>query len=721
MEQALSVLHDNERLCLLNLDTLRLEKCEDNIVYLIFNRKSHTNNLLDDLFISDYLKAIALLKNEVYQGVVLCSEKQHFFSGGDFDALLALNPDDKAAIFTQLTDFKLAMRWLETTGKPVVCCLNGAALGSGWEIALGSHYRVALNNDVLLGSPEVTYGLMPSAGGIVRLTRLLGFQLANNYLIKGKLFDAHEGKQIGVVDSIASKPSELLSLAIDFIKTNNGAIFQSFDKADYQCPSGRINSKDMLNFQMSMPALLKKRTRGLAPAAESILSVMLESLEVDIDTALGIESRYFVGVVTGPIAKNKMSLYWHKMSQIKSGKSRPQTPSPRVFKQVGIIGAGMMGAGIAYTLASHGIHVVLQDVSLEKAVFAKSYTATILGNSKLSDAQKRKILTNIQPTRSLTDLSHCEVVIEAVFENSTVKAALYNELQSIIQADTIIASNTSTIPITSLASHTLKPNNFIGMHFFSPVDKMQLVEIINGEHTSDETTAAIYDLALQIAKVPIVVNDGRGFFTSRVFMSYVHEGLRLLAEGVDPVLIENGAQLAGYPVGPLALIDEVSVTLLDKVRQQTTSDLKTVENKQSEQVDRVLDFMLNESRLGKANGAGFYDYTNPAKKTLWDGLIDFRHVNKAIPIEDIQNRFLFGQVMESLRAVDENIITSQCDADIGSVLGLGFPDWTGGVLNYIDHIGIESFKQRASYLAAQYGTQFIMPPVKQSWLSFKTE
>jgi len=443
---------------------------------------------------------------------------------------------------------------------------------------------------------------------------------------------------------------------------------------------------------------------------------MIESTDVDIDTALRIETRYFIYVIRSQVAKNMMNTFWHQHNEIKAGASRPKEPALTTFSKIGVLGAGMMGAGIAYALASHGITVILKDISLEKAVFAKSYTASILTNCKLTDNERGAILNRIIPSKDPIDLIGCEMVIEAVFEDRKIKSQAITEILQVVGDDIIMASNTSTLPITSLANSSTKPENFIGLHFFSPVDKMQLVEIIKGDKTSSATLAAAYDLVLQIGKVPIVVNDSRGFFTSRVFFTYVSEGMRMLSEGIPGEVIENAAIQAGLPLGPLAILDEVSLSLIDNVRNQARIDLQAEgKTRPDNPADVVLDKLLALKRLGKSTGAGFYDYAGRGEKRLWSGLVDLFPTTDDWDINIVKDRLLFVQSLEALRAYDEGVVTSCRDANIGSIMGLGFPAWTGGVLQFVDHYGADKFKQRAEQLYEQFGPQFTPSAVLSQW------
>ncbi|QFI37424.1 3-hydroxyacyl-CoA dehydrogenase [Moritella marina ATCC 15381] len=727
--------------------SIRIEQDDAGIVHLIFDKADSKVNLLDRCFIDDYVKTVNQLKKMTFTGVVLRSAKTSFFAGGDITELSDSAIQDIEASFQLLSSLKESMRWLETCGKPLVACINGAALGSGWELALACHYRIALVTNtaldiptVTLGLPEVTLGLIPGVGGVVRMTRLLGFETSIPYLLKGKQFDSEEGVKLGLIDQIATSNVQMMAQATNWILSQLQPVRQTFDIENYQFPGGHVNNPNIASLLVQAPAMLKQKTQGNLPAPEAILAVMIESAEVDVDTALRLETRYFLNVISDQVAKNMINTFWHQYNQVKAGASRPLDYSVRKFSKVGVLGAGMMGAGIAYALASHGITVILKDISIEKAVFAKSYTASILANCKLADEEKGAILRRIIPSKAHTDLIGCDMVIEAVFEDRKVKSqAISDTLAAIDAADTrddvsgscdkgcdrhglIMASNTSTLPITSLATASTKPENFIGLHFFSPVDKMPLVEIIKGDKTSLATLAAAYDLVLQIGKVPIVVNDCRGFFTSRLFFTYVSEGMRMLSEGVPAEVIENAAIQAGLPLGPLAIIDEVSLSLVDNVRNQTRLDLKAEGKERIDNpADAVLDKLLALKRRGKLAGAGFYDYSRQGHKQLWPGLTTVFPTQDNWDIETVKDRLLFVQSLEALRAYEEGVVTSTRDANIGSIFGLGFPAWTGGVLQFVDHYGAVAFKRRSEQLTEQFGPQFTPAAILSHWYSHSSK
>ncbi len=702
------------------MSSIRIEQDSADIVHLILDKPNASMNLMDSAFFSDYVAAINQLKQMEFIGVVLRSTKSSFFAGGDLDELRQVDGTKGEDLFIRLSELKEAMRWLETCGKPTVACINGAALGGGWELALACHHRIALDKEVTLGLPEVTLGLLPGAGGVVRMTRSLGLKKAMPYLVEGKRFSADEGIDLGLIHQLAASPEEMLALATNWILAQPQPAMQVFDGKDYQLPGGGLSETKVAEIVAITPAMLKQKTQGMLPAPEAILAVMVESIQVDVASALRIESRYFVSLAVGQVSTNMITTFWHQLNEINAGASRPQSQPDHAFTKVGVVGAGMMGAGIAYSLASKGITVVLKDTSITKAIFAKSYTVNILAEKvargKLTAAKQEAVLQRIIPSETIADLVGCELIVEAVFEERALKAQVTKEVLAALGDDVIIASNTSTLPITGLAAVSSKPENFIGLHFFSPVDKMPLVEIIKGAHTSDTTLSAAYDLVIQIGKVPIVVNDSRGFFTSRVFTTYTQEGMRMLHEGIPAAVIENGAIQAGFRVGPLAIIDEVSLTLLEKVRRQTKIDLQA-EGKicPGNVSDDVMDKMLAAGRIGKLAGAGFYDYPEEGRKSLWSGLTELFPVHNEWDIETVKDRLLFVQSLESIRAYEEGVVTSVRDANIGSIMGLGFPAWTGGVLQFVEHLGDSAFARRSQQLCDQFGAQFSVPELLKQW------
>ncbi|MEG1092465.1 MAG: 3-hydroxyacyl-CoA dehydrogenase NAD-binding domain-containing protein, partial [Acinetobacter sp.] len=658
---------------------------------------------------------VSKLKSETsITGIILRSAKKTFFAGGDLDELIQARLEDATPFFEMIQKMKAEFRYIETLGVPVVAALNGTALGGGWEIALGCHARIALNDPkTKFGLPEVTLGLLPGGGGIVRMVRLLGLQNAFPFLMEGKQFGVDKAKSLGLIQDTAETAEELMDKAIAWVKANPKSQ-QPFDVKGYKIPGGDPKTPAVAQMLAIAPAMLRDKTKGCYPAPEAIMAAAVEGAQVDVDTALTIESRYFTYLATGQISKNMIGTFWHGLNAIKAGASRPKDVAKWQASKVGVLGAGMMGAGIAYSTAIKGIPVVLKDVSVENAEKGKAYSQKLL-DKKVSQgrmtAEKRdQVLSLITATASAEDLKGCDLIIEAVFENQELKAKVTQEAEAFLVDGGVMASNTSTLPITGLANASKDQANFIGLHFFSPVDKMQLVEIIKGKNTSAETLAKAYDYVQQIGKIPIVVNDSRGFFTSRVFGTFVQEGLRLLHEGVHPARIEMAALKAGMPVGPLAIQDEVALTLSEHVANETRKALQA-EGKDLPRsgADDVIQTMIHTfDRKGKAAGAGFYDYPEGGKKHLWDGL---NHWKKDVDIseQEMIDRFLFVQSLDTLRCYEENVLESVIDANIGSIFGIGFAPWTGGAIQFLNQYGLDNAVQRANQLEAKYGERFKAP------------
>ena len=658
---------------------------------------------------------VSKLKSETsITGIIFRSAKKTFFAGGDLDELIQARLEDATPFFEMIQKMKAEFRYIETLGVPVVAALNGTALGGGWEIALGCHARIALNDPkTKFGLPEVTLGLLPGGGGIVRMVRLLGLQNAFPFLMEGKQFGVDKAKSLGLIQDIAETPEELMDKAIAWVKEHPKSQ-QPFDVKGYKIPGGDPKTPAVAQMLAIAPAMLRDKTKGCYPAPEAIMAAAVEGAQVDVDTALTIESRYFTYLATGQISKNMIGTFWHGLNAIKAGASRPKDVAKWQATKVGVLGAGMMGAGIAYSTAIKGIPVVLKDVSVENAEKGKAYSQKLL-DKKVSQgrmtAEKRdQVLSLITATASAEDLKGCDLIIEAVFENQELKAKVTQEAEAFLVEGGVMASNTSTLPITGLANASKDQANFIGLHFFSPVDKMQLVEIIKGKNTSAETLAKAYDYVQQIGKIPIVVNDSRGFFTSRVFGTFVQEGLRLLHEGVHPARIEMAALKAGMPVGPLAIQDEVALTLSEHVANETRKALQA-EGKDLPRsgADDVIQTMIHTfDRKGKAAGAGFYDYPEGGKKHLWEGLNHWKQ-DVDISEQEMIDRFLFVQSLDTLRCYEENVLESIIDANIGSIFGIGFAPWTGGAIQFLNQYGLDQAVQRANELEAKYGERFKAP------------
>ncbi len=702
------------------MKVINYQKDNNDIVHLILDKPNASANLMDLAFDESLAEAVKQLSQDNYRGVIIRSAKATFFAGGDLTMLSEVTDENSQQLFQMTESIKASMRLLETQGKPVVACIAGAALGGGWETALACHYRILVDNPkIKLGLPEVTLGLMPGAGGITRTVRLLGIQAAIPLLAEGRLINPAKALELGLIHSLVNEESELIDTATDFILSKESAT-QPWDKKEYRLTGGLPSHPKVAQMIAIAPAMLRQKSKGVYPAPESILAVMVEGAQVDFETATRIETHYFVELARGQVAKNMINTLWFQMNESKALIGRPQGIPKQTVKKVGILGAGMMGAGIAYACAVRGISVVLKDVAMENADKGKRYSQNLLhkliAKGRMSEEKSQAILNLIQPTERAQDLSGCDLVIEAVFENRELKAQVTEEAESQLDHSVVFASNTSTLPITGLAKASKRPGQFIGLHFFSPVDKMQLVEIICGEKTNKQTLARCFDFVLQIAKTPILVNDSRGFFTSRVFATFVKEGIAMLAEGIKPASIENAAFLAGFPVGPLAISDEVTLSLMAKIKKQTINDLaERGENYNPHPAEKVIDRMLELERAGKSTGGGFYDYPAGGKKHLWQGLekhfSDCRNNNDASPgsLNELKDRLLFIMAIETLRCLQEKVLTSVRDANIGSILGIGYPAWTGGAIQFINQTGIAEFVAQANRLAESYGERFSPP------------
>ncbi|MCW5907292.1 MAG: enoyl-CoA hydratase/isomerase family protein [Chitinophagales bacterium] len=693
---------------------IQYSKDADNIVTLTLDTPNKSANILNLAFGEAFRATLKRLQEEKdsISGIIITSNKETFFAGADIDEMFRETSAEH--FFNRAEEFKAGLRYIETQGKPVVAAINGTALGAGFEIPLACHYRIAIDNaKTQIGLPEVTLGLLPGAGGVTRVVRLLGLQPALTYLTEGKKVNPKQALADGLIHELAKDKEELLAKARAWVKANPKAI-QPWDDKGYKMPGGTPLTPKVASVLPVAPAMLAKKTYNNYPAPLSIMSAAVEGAMVDFDTATRIESRYFAGLATGKVAKNMIKVFWQQLNAINAGNSRPKTAVKGDFKKVGVLGAGMMGSAIAYCSAISGIETVLKDVSDEGAAKGKAYSENLLkkrvSKGKMTKEKAEEVLNRILPTSKAEDLKDCDLIIEAVFENRELKANVTKEAEAQMNPTGIFASNTSTLPITGLAVASSRPENFIGLHFFSPADKMPLVEIIVGEKTSDETLARAFDFVKAIKKTPIVVNDSRGFYTSRVFATYVLEGMALLHEGNNARAIEAAGLQAGMPVGPLALTDEVSLSLLAHIRKQTIEDLKA-EGKEVPQHSayEVAEKMLNIKRAGKAAGAGFYEYPKDGKKHLWSGLKDLFPEQKQLPQTDMIERMMFIQCIETVRCLEEKVLRSVEDANIGSIFGWGFAPFKGGTLQYINDYGVKSFVSRAKELYAKYGERFAVP------------
>ncbi|OUR68313.1 3-hydroxyacyl-CoA dehydrogenase [Bermanella sp. 47_1433_sub80_T6] len=704
-------------------EAIRFEKDSDNIVTLTIDLPGQSANIMNKTF-NDAFKEIALrVEQEIdsISGIIIASAKKTFFAGGNLNDLIKVQPEHATEFFTEIQALKAPMRKLETLGKPVVAAINGAALGGGLEICLATHHRIAIDdNKTKLGLPEVTLGLLPGGGGVVRMVRMLGLEAAFKYLLEGKQVNPQAALKAGIIDELASDKQDMMDKARAWILANPKAV-QPFDAKGYKMPGGTPQSPKVAQMLAIIPSILRKKTKGCYPAPEKIIAAAAEGALTDFDTACRIESRYFTELTTGQVSKNMIGTLWFQLNEIKAGGSRPDNIPKYTTKKVGVLGAGMMGAGIAYNSAVAGIEVVLKDISQEAADKGKAYTAAILqkkvGRKRMTQEKMDGILALITPTANAEDLNGCDLIIEAVFENRELKAKVTQEAEQFMDKEGVFASNTSTLPITGLAKASKNAEKFIGLHFFSPVDKMPLVEIIVGEKTNDETLARAFDYVLQTNKTPIVVNDSRGFFTSRTFGTYINEGLTMLAEGVHPQVIESAAAQAGMPVGPLAVQDEVSMNLSRKVITQTRQDIEDEGGSLPvDSAEELTNRMVDEfKRPGKSDGAGFYEYPAKGKKSLWPELVkQFTKDEVQLPFDDVKERLLFRMSLETLRCYEEKVLMSVRDANIGSIFGLGFAPWSGGAIQYVNQYGVRNFYNRAKQLSEQYGERFTPPKLLEA-------
>ena len=700
------------------LKTLRYD-IEQGIATVTFDEQGSPVNTMCLQWQDDLAEVAQVLVQDrsKLQGVILASNKSTFFAGADLKGVMRSSAADGPRVFAEIERIKKNFRTIETLGIPVVSCLNGSALGGGWEVALIGHHRIATRNPkIQFGLPEVTLGLIPGGGGITKMTRTLGLLAAQPYILESKLFGPEQALKLGLVHELVETDLELRKCALAFIAAAQNkpeACLHLWDRKDYKMPGGTPHNPKLAGMLSLAPAALKQKTRGLYPAPEAALAAMVEGALVDFDTAMRIESRYLAGLMTSGIARNMINTVFFNMNSIKSGHSRPSGVPRYRPQKVGILGAGLMGSGIAYSQASRGVTSVLKDVTLEKAEKGKSYssalTQKLLEKGSMTFEQQTTLLNLIQATDNTQDLKGCDLIIEAVFEQRDLKSTVTKEAQTMLAEGGFFASNTSTLPISGLATASNHPEKFIGIHFFSPVEKMKLVEIIRGEKTDDETIARAYDYVQALGKLPIVVNDSRGFYTSRTFATFVMEGAAMLGEGIPAPVIENLAMQVGMPVGPLAVIDETALTLSVHVLEQTREDFKKEGRTYAESPGELLvERMVKEfKRGGRASGGGFYDYPAGQKKMLWPELKKiFEKSHVTFDLQDIKDRILYRQAIETARCLDEGVLTSVHEGNIGSIFGIGYPAWTGGALQFIYGMGVSNFAKRSQELAAQYGDGF---------------
>ncbi|MFD9058388.1 3-hydroxyacyl-CoA dehydrogenase NAD-binding domain-containing protein [Streptomyces albidoflavus] len=703
--------------------TIRWEQDDTGVVTLVLDDPAQSANTMNAAFIRSIgeIADRAEAEKDTIRGIIVTSAKKTFFAGGDLKDMIQATPDQAQEVFERGLAIKKALRRIETLGKPVVAAINGAALGGGYEIALACHHRIALDAPgSKIGLPEVTLGLLPAGGGVTRTVRLLGVTDALlKLLLQGTQYSPRRALDNGLVHAVAETPEQMLVDARAFIDAHPESV-QPWDVKGYRIPGGTPAHPKFAANLPAFPANLKKQTSGAPyPAPRNILAAAVEGSQVDFETAQVIEARYFTELVTGQIAKNMIQAFFFDLQAVNSGANRPKDVERSTVRKVAVLGAGMMGAGIAYSCARAGIEVLLKDITPEAAAKGKAYSEKLcdkaVSRGRTTREKADQVLARITPTAEVADLAGCDAVIEAVFEDTSLKHKVFQEIQDVVAPDALLCSNTSTLPITALAEGVKRQEDFIGLHFFSPVDKMPLVEIIKGERTGDVALARAFDLVRQIKKTPIVVNDSRGFFTSRVIGHFINEGVAMVGEGLDPVSVEQAAAQAGYPAKVLSLIDELTLTLPRKIRNETKKAIEEAGGTWPDHpADAVVDRMVDEfGRTGRSGGAGFYDYAEDGSRAgLWPGLREhFTRPGTTIPFKDMQERMLFSEALDTVRLVEEGVLTSVADANIGSIMGIGFPAWTGGILQYINGYegGLPGFVARAEELAATYGERFTPP------------
>ncbi len=699
------------------MNTLKFDIDKDGIAVIAMDLPDHAINVFTPELVTDLENAVEhVLDDSAIKGAVLTSAKGVFLAGADLKALVSAYSEDLEATVAakRFERENRLFRRMETGGKPFVAAINGLALGGGLEICLACHHRVLADSaKAKIGLPEVSVGLLPAGGGTQRLPRLIGIEAALPLLLDGTQLKPAQALKLGVVDELA-EPDCLIAQAKAWVLANPNAQ-QPWDIKGFQVPGGAgpLAPHAPRTFRDGT-AILKSKTQGNYPAPAAILSAVYEGTQTTLDVGLRIESKYFGTLLANPVARNLMRTLFINKAAADKLEHRPQGVDTKPVGKLGVLGAGMMGAGIAYVSAQAGIEVILIDASQENADKGKSYSARILGKNlergQTSQEQADALLARITASTDYALLDGCDLVIEAVFESRAVKAEVIAKAEAVLPASAIFCSNTSTLQITGLAENSQRPEQFIGMHFFSPVERMPLVEIIKGQRTSQETVARALDLVAQLKKTPIVVNDSPGFYTSRIFCSFIDEGMAMLAEGINPALIENAARQAGMATGPLAVTDEVALDLQLKVALQAEEDGLDDKFRRLHALPVIRRF--NElGRLGRKSGGGFYEFPQDGKKHLWQGLAELYTLAAEQPhVEEVRSRLLYIQALESIRCVEEGVIDHASSADLGSILGIGFPSWTGGALSFVDTVGLNAFVAECDYLAGLHGPRFAPSP-----------
>ena len=702
-----------------------LARSGDGVAIITWNMPGHSMNVMNDVSLGEFAAAVEeALSDAETKGVVITSGKPAFIAGADLDWLEALmagtSGETEAArirsLFDRFLDLHRLFRRIETAKKPFVAAINGTALGGGFDICLACHRRIATDDPrALFGLPEAKVGLFPGIGGTQRYLRMLGALEALPLLLEGTSLSPAQALARGLVDELAPA-SELLARAKSWIRSASAdAIVKPWDRPGFVVPGADPRTLAGVQAFSAAHALQRAKTYGNYPALDAIQSVVYRGMMVPIDTALRIETKAFVKLALDPRARNMVRTQFINLQRANKLARRSAAVARKRFSRIGVLGAGLMGSGIADVAARAGIDVVLLDVSQETAerglAHIRRQQQTAVERGRIGEAEARAIVERVRPTADYARIADAELVIEAVFENREVKAGVTRHAEAVLGGGAVFASNTSTLPITGLAQASARQEHFIGLHFFSPVERMPLVEIIRGERTGEEALAWSMDFVRQIGKTPIVVNDSRGFYTSRVFGTYTREAVLMLADGVRPALIENGGKAAGMPMAPLALSDEVAISLIHQVAVQTAKDLG--DKYQATEADRLIAEMVERhGRPGRRAGKGFYDYPPGSPKRLWPGLSRLAPVAETQPsLDEVKTRFLAIQALEAARCLEENVVTDPADADVGALLGWGFAPWTGGPLSYIDMLGTGPFVELCDRLVQQHGARFLPNPM----------
>jgi 3-hydroxyacyl-CoA dehydrogenase/enoyl-CoA hydratase/3-hydroxybutyryl-CoA epimerase len=696
----------------------------DGIALVTWNMPGRSMNVIDAKVMEELAAIVERVADEAgIKGAVLTSGKDAFCAGADLTMLeaqsrtftdLLKSQGEEAAnkrLFEEGRKLSVIARRIETSGKPWVAALNGTAMGGGFELALACHHRIASENDkTRLGLPEIKVGLFPGGGGTQRIARMMPPADALQFLLKGDQLRLNRATAMKLVDEIVPA-GELTQKARDWIKAG-GTAKAPWDVDGFKLPGGPVYSKAGMMVFPPANALYRRETYDNYPAARAILQVVYEGLQLPMDQALRVESRYFAKILRSPEAAAMIRSLFVSMQELNKGARRPAEVPAKPIKKIGVLGAGFMGAGIAYVSAQAGIDVVLIDRDQDAADKGKAHSQKLISDQinrgRATSADRDALLAHITATPDYAALADCDLVIEAVFEDRTVKEEVIAKAQAAIGKQTVFGSNTSTLPISSLAKNFKDPGRFVGIHFFSPVDRMMLVEVILGKKTGDAALAMALDYVRAIRKTPIVVNDSRGFYTSRVVGTYIREGHLMLAEGVPAAMIENVGRMAGMPVGPLSLNDEVAVDLAWKILKATEADLgaDAIDVRQKALLEEMVE---KRGRYGRKNGKGFYDYPQSGPKRLWPGLAELQTTKldpDSLDVEELKTRLLAIQALESARCVEEGVVTDMREADVGSILGFGYAPFTGGTISYIDGMGTKAFVELCKGLAKRHGSRF---------------